>query len=48
MSDEGRAHREAKGRNHTYALKLAYDGEAYLGFQYQPKGKTVQGRWSGR
>ena len=43
MSDEGRAHREAKGRNHTYALKLAYDGEAYLGFQYQPKGKTVQG-----
>jgi hypothetical protein len=33
MSDEGRAHREAKGRNHTYALKLAYDGEAYLGFQ---------------
>ena len=43
LSDEGRAHREAAGRNHTYALKLAYDGEAYLGFQYQPKGKTVQG-----
>ena len=42
LSDEGRVHREARGRNCTYALTIAYDGEAYLGFQYQPKGKTVQ------
>ena len=42
LSDEGRVHHEARGRNCTYALTIAYDGEAYLGFQYQPKGKTVQ------
>ena len=44
LADEGRVHREAAGRHHTYALTLAYDGENYLGFQYQPRdAKTVQG-----
>ena len=43
LSDEGRIHREARGRNVTYMLKVAYDGEAYLGFQYQPHDATVQG-----
>jgi len=44
LADEGRAHREALGRACTYALWLAYDGERYLGFQYQPRdAKTIQG-----
>lgn len=43
LSDEGRMHREARGRNVTYMLKVTYDGEAYLGFQYQPRDATVQG-----
>ena len=43
LSDEGRLHREARGRNVTYMLKVTYDGEAYLGFQYQPRDATVQG-----
>ena len=42
LSDEGRLHREARGRNVTYMLKVTYD-EAYLGFQYQPRDATVQG-----
>ena len=43
LSDEGRIHREARGRNVTYMANVTYDGEAYLGFQYQPKDATVQG-----
>lgn len=44
LSDEGRLHRAARGRNVTYMLKVTYDGEAYLGFQFQPREmRTVQG-----
>ena len=45
MGDDENEHRAAKGRNFTYALRLVYDGERYLGFQYQPPPcKTVQAR----
>ena len=44
LSDKERVWREAQGRNFTYMLKIVYDGERYLGFQYQPPPlKTVQG-----
>lgn len=44
LGDKERTRREALGRNFTYMLKIVYDGEGYLGFQYQPPPlKTVQG-----
>ena len=44
LGDRERERREAMARHYTYMLKVQYDGEAYLGFQYQPPPRrTVQG-----